>query len=216
MFIFAGCAQGDQAPVETGFKPETGAVPTAALPIKTEENMQLESPKTGDTIATVKTDLGTIKFKLFIKNVPELTKNFKELADSGKYNGVPFHRVVKDFMIQTGDFTNKDGTGGYSYKGPGTNLPNEISPNYKHLYGTVSMAKTSAPVSIGSQFFIVTNKNGTPFLDGNYSPIGQVYEGMEIADKIADLQVTGSEKPSKTVNMKKVTITSYKAASSIK
>lgn len=161
-------------------------------------------------IAVIETDLGTIKFELFTKDIPELTKNFKSLASEGKYNDVPFHRVVKDFMIQTGDFINKNGTGGYSYKGPGTNLPNEINAQYKHLYGTVSMAKTAAPVSIGSQFFIVTNKNGAPFLDGNYSPIGQVYEGMDVADRIADFQVPGTEKPSKVINMKKVTVSSYK------
>ncbi len=206
MLILAGCGQPELTTPPTA---ETSPPMTSTTTQKT-TNSQLELPQAGDTIAVVETDLGTIKFRLFTKDIPELTKNFKSLASEGKYNNVPFHRVVKDFMIQTGDFTNKNGTGGYSYKGPGTNLPNEINPKYKHLYGTVSMAKTAAPVSIGSQFFIVTNKNGAAFLDGSYSPIGQVYEGMEVAEKIADLQVPGTEKPSKVVNMKKVTVTSYK------
>ena len=206
MLILAGCRQPELTTPPTA---ETSPLMTSTTTQKT-TNSQLELPQAGDTIAVVETDLGTIKFRLFTKDIPELTKNFKSLASEGKYNNVPFHRVVKDFMIQTGDFTNKNGTGGYSYKGPGTNLPNEINPKYKHLYGTVSMAKTSAPVSIGSQFFIVTNKNGAAFLDGSYSPIGQVYEGMEVAEKIADIQVPGTEKPSKVVNMKKVTVTSYK------
>ena len=170
---------------------------------------QLDTPKKGDTIAVLETDFGTIKIKLFMNGVPELSKNFSEITKAGKYDSVPFHRVVKDFMIQGGDFTAKNGTGGYSYKGEETFLANEINPAYKHLYGTVSMAKSPAPVSIGSQFFIVTAKNGTPFLDGSYSPIGQVFEGMDVAEKIVNLQIPGTEKPSKTVKIKKATIETY-------
>lgn len=191
----------------------TVAATTASTPFTCpmSNDAQLAAPKSTDTVAIMDTDFGTIKIKLFTKDVPELTKNFIELAKAGKYDGTPFHRVVQDFMIQGGDFTNKDGTGGYSYKGPGTQLPNEIVPTLHHLCGTVSMAKTSAPVSIGSQFFIVTNKAGTPFLDGGYSPIGQVYEGMEVAGKIQDLQMPGTEQPSQTVNVKKVTIETFAA-----
>jgi peptidyl-prolyl cis-trans isomerase B (cyclophilin B) len=170
---------------------------------------QFSPPHAGDKVAIMETDFGTIKIRLFTRDVPTLTRNFSGLAQSGNYNNTPFHRVVKDFMIQGGDFTNKDGTGGYSYKGPDTYLPNEINPAYHHLYGTLSMAKTSQPVSIGSQFFIVTNKKGADFLDGKYSPIGQVYEGMDVAEKIQNLQIPGTEQPSQTVNVKKVTITTY-------
>lgn len=170
---------------------------------------QFSPPQEGDKVAIMETDLGTIKIRMFTRDVPVLTRNFMGLAQSGKYDGTPFHRVVKDFMIQGGDFTNKDGTGGYSYKGPDTMLPNEINPAYHHLYGTLSMAKTSAPVSIGSQFFIVTNKDGVPSLDGSYSPIGQVYEGMDVAEKIQNLQIPGTEKPSTIVNVKKVTVTTF-------
>ncbi|MFA5829765.1 MAG: peptidylprolyl isomerase [Candidatus Gracilibacteria bacterium] len=173
---------------------------------------QLAAPKKGETIAIIETDLGTMKMKIFDKQVPDLAKNFTELAKTGKYTNVPFHRVIKDFMVQTGDFTNGNGTGGYSYKGPGKELPNQIVKGIVHLYGTVSMAKTSAPVSIGSQFFIVTNKDGTPFLDGGYSPIGQIYEGMEVAMAIQDLQIPGAEAPSQVVNIKKVTISKYDPA----
>lgn len=173
---------------------------------------QLFPPQKGDTIAIIDTDFGTMKMKLFVKQVPELTKNFIELAKAKKYTNVPFHRVVKDFMIQTGDFTNGNGTGGYSYKGLGNDLPNEIVKEIVHLYGTVSMAKTMAPVSIGSQFFIVTNKQGTSFLDGKYSPIGQVYEGMEVAEAIQNLEVEGTEHPSQIVNVKSITITKFESA----
>lgn len=166
---------------------------------------QLALPVPGDKIAVIETDFGTIKVRLFPDLAPEISKNFEELAKANMYNAVPFHRVVKDFMIQTGDFTNKNGTGGYSYKGPGTMLADEITPALKHLYGTVSMANRG-PDTNGSQFFIVTNKGGTPFLDGNYSIFGQVYEGMDVALKIADLQMIGTEKPSQTVNMTQVKV----------
>lgn len=172
------------------------------------DNSQSNPPAAGDKIATIETDMGTIKFRLFAEQVPEMVKNFETLANTGKYDGVPFHRVVQDFMIQTGDFTNRNGTGGYSYKGPGENLQDEIVPSLKHLYGTVSMANRG-PNTNGSQFFVVTNKRGTAFLDGNYTIFGQVFEGMDVADKIAALQVAGTEKPGKEVLMKKVTVQPY-------
>lgn len=140
-----------------------------------------------------------------------MTKNFEELAKAGKYDGVPFHRVIKDFMIQSGDFTNKNGTGGYSYKGPGTKLPDEIVPSLKHQYGTVSMANAGQDTN-GSQFFIVTAQNNASFLDGGYTIFGQVYEGMDVAEKIADLYIPSSGStgtPSQIVNMKKVTVSTF-------
>lgn len=179
-------------------------------PNKTDSSPQLEPPVAGEKVATVETDLGTIKFKLFSEQAPEMVKNFEELAKAGKYTNVPFHRVIKDFMIQTGDFEKKDGTGGYSYKGVGTMLDDEIAPSLKHLYGTVSMANRGSDTN-GSQFFIVTNKDGTSWLDGGYSIFGQVYEGMDVAEKIAELQVPNDQKgtPSKIVNVKKVAVTTY-------
>ncbi len=180
---------------------------TSTMISKQDLEFQTALPKKGDTIAVMDTDFGTIKFKLFTKEIPTLTKNFIELAKAGKYTATPFHRVMQNFMIQGGDFTNKNGTGGHSYKGPGTVLANEINPRLHHLYGAVSMAKTSAPVSIGSQFFIVNNKEcGALFLDGDYSPFAQVYEGMDVVHKITDLQVAGTQEPSEQVLVKTVTI----------
>jgi cyclophilin family peptidyl-prolyl cis-trans isomerase len=164
-------------------------------------NTQLAPPKAGDKVATLETSMGTIKFKLFTSQVPEMTKNFETLANEGKYTNVPFHRVIQDFMIQTGDFNNKNGSGGYSYKGPGTDLNDEIVPELKHLYGTVAMANRG-PNTNGSQFYIVTNKNGTPGLDGGYTIFGQVYEGMDVALQIVALQTPGGEAPTKEVLIK--------------
>jgi len=169
------------------------------------KDQQLAPPVKGDTIAIIETDLGTIKFRLLTKEVPEMSKNFSELASGGKFDGVKFHRVIKDFMIQTGDFEKQNGTGGYSYKGPGTKLNDEIVSNLHHDYGTVSMANAGANTN-GSQFFIVTNKNGARYLDGNYSIFGQVFEGMDVAEQIQNLQKPGTDAPSKVVNMKTVKI----------
>lgn len=207
LFSFVSCA-GQTAKDE---------LPSGSISVVTPENdmtkdttvkSQLSAPAAGDTVAVLETDMGTIKFKLFTQQVPEMTKNFMELAKSGKFNDVPFHRVIKDFMIQTGDFTEKNGTGGYSYKGPGTELPDEIIPSLKHLYGTVSMANHGRNTN-GSQFFIVTGKEGAAMLDGGYTIFGQVYEGMDVAEKIADLYIPSSGQkgtPGKIVNMTKVTV----------
>ena len=173
------------------------------------DNSQLAPPKAGDKVVTLETSMGTIKFKLFTAQVPEMTKNFETLAAQGKYTNVPFHRVIQDFMIQTGDFTNQNGSGGYSYKGPGTELKDEIVPGLKHLFGTVAMAN-SGPDTNGSQFYIVTNKNGTPYLDGNYTIFGQVYEGMDVALQIAALQTPGGEQPTKEVLVKTATVETLK------
>lgn len=198
--LLSACAA-DQAPVA-----ETSPCPSNIKTTMTDKD--LPQPTAGDTVATIETECGTIKFKLYAEQVPEMTKNFQELTTLGNYNGTPFHRVVKDFMIQTGDFTDKNGFGGHSYKGPGTKLPDEIVPELKHNYGTVSMAN-SGPNTNGSQFFIVTNEDGTPLLDGGYTIFGQVYEGMDVAKKIEALQVAGTEKPSETVTMTKVTVEEY-------
>ncbi len=213
--FLSGCAEQAKAPViddennqmtiseqadETDQSAETVKEPVAEQDVD-----QLAPPKAGDKVAIIDTDYGAIKVKLFSDLTPEMAKNFEELANQGNYNGVPFHRVMKDFMIQTGDFTNKNGTGGYSYKGPGTTLEDEITPALKHLYGTVSMANRG-PDTNGSQFFIVTNEKGTPFLDGGYTVFGQVYEGMDVAEKIEALQMPGTEQPSEVVNMTKVEV----------
>jgi len=199
--LLGGCAVPEQSNTEIPSTPnETTMTDTSAL--------QLAPPAAGDKIAIIETQYGPIKVKLFSEQVPEMTKNFEELAKANKYDGTPFHRVVKDFMIQTGDFTNQNGSGGHSYKGPGTELPDEVITDLKHLYGTVSMANRG-PNTNGSQFFIVTNDSGASFLNGGYTIFGQVYEGMEVAEKIQNLQVPGTEQPSEEITMTDVTVMPY-------
>lgn len=182
----------------------TNTTTTTSKPVTT-NSMQMEAPKAGDTIATVETDKGTIKFKLFTKEAPETAKNFMELAKEGKYDNVPFHRVISGFMIQTGDFTNKNGTGGHSYKGPGTKINDEFSPELKNYKGTVSMAN-SGPNTNGSQFFIVTGASDMSYLNNHYSVFGQVFEGQDVADAISNVQTGPSDNPLSPLNIKKVTI----------
>ncbi|MGL5831136.1 MAG: peptidylprolyl isomerase [Candidatus Altimarinota bacterium] len=181
-----------------------------AQPINDNQNTmdnstQLAAPKSGDTIATLETSLGTIKAKLFASEAPETVKNFTELAKEGKYDGVTFHRVIEDFMIQTGDFEKGNGTGGHSYKGPGTKFNDEFAPGLANLQGTLSMANSGANTN-GSQFFIVTSADGTPWLNGKHSVFGQIYEGLDVALKISQVETDLGDKPVETVTINKVTI----------
>jgi cyclophilin family peptidyl-prolyl cis-trans isomerase len=117
---------------------------------------------------------GVIKGELYPEVAPKTVENFEKLANSGFYNNLNFHRVEPGFVVQGGD-PKGDGTGG-----PGYTIPGEFTTQKKHIYGTLAMARASDPNSAGSQFYIVTNPQGTPNLDGQYAIFGQVTEGMEI------------------------------------
>lgn len=138
---------------------------------------------------------GEIHAELYPDLVPETVKNFVELAKNNKYDGVIFHRVIKDFMIQTGDFENFNGTGGHSYKGEGTTIDEEFDPNLKHVYGAISMAKTPLPSTTGSQFFIVQNQSGALPLDNQHSVFGMVKKGMHVVEKIAASKTGANDRP---------------------
>jgi len=171
---------------------------------------QLEMPSKGEEIAVITTNYGEMKMSFFEKKVPETVKNFKELTKVGKYENVIFHRVIKDFMIQGGDFENNNGSGGYSYKGKGTYLDLEISKDLKHVRGAVSMARRPDPNSAGSQFFIVHPEKGADFLDGQYAVFGQVFEGLEVIDAIAEIPTDpNDDKPLEDVIIEKVEIVKY-------
>jgi cyclophilin family peptidyl-prolyl cis-trans isomerase len=161
-------------------------------------------------VAVIETNMGTIEAEIFANEIPELSKNFIELAKQGKYDNVPFHRVIKGFMIQTGDFTNKNGTGGHSYKGLGLDLPGEFDEKVSsNLRGTLSMANRG-PNTNGSQFFI--NLTDNTFLDHDKEPVssqhpvfGKVISGMEVVDAISVTE-TINDAPVNEVVMTKVTI----------
>ena len=126
--------------------------------------------------ATIDTSRGTIKLKLFDDKVPKTVKNFEDLAKKGFYNGLKFHRVIPNFMIQTGC---PQGTGS---GGPGYKFADEFHPELKHTGpGVLSMAN-AGPNTNGSQFFIT--HVATPWLDGKHSVFGQVTEGQDVVNAI--------------------------------
>ncbi len=136
--------------------------------------MQIDPAKT--YTATIKTNRGDIVIQLFPDKAPMTVNNFVALARDGFYDGVKFHRVIADFMIQTGDPT---GTG---RGGPGYRFPDEIHPELRHDGpGVVSMAN-AGPNTNGSQFFIT--HVATPWLDGKHTVFGRVLEGQDVVDSI--------------------------------
>ena len=167
-----------------------------------------------DQVVVIKTNMGVMKAKIFTSIVPESAKNFLDLVKQGKYTGSLGHRVIKDFMIQGGDFTNRNGTGGHSAAGPGTTIADQYDGRLHHIRGALSWAKTSAPRSIGSQFFIVHNRAGTPFLDhqpgsgssDGYSVFGQLIDGYDVLDKIATAPVGASDRPTSPMTIESISL----------
>ena len=137
--------------------------------------------------ATFNTNLGTFTVRLFAKDAPQTVNNFVFLVNQGFYNGDHFFRVVKPFMIQTGDPTNL-GTGG-----PGYNIPDELPVKHPYAPGIVAMANTGQPNSGGSQFFICTGSESSVLnQEPNYTQFGQVVSGMDVVEKIAAVPVTAN------------------------
>ena len=181
---------------------------------------QLENVKKGDTVALMHTNMGDIEIKLFPEKAPKTCENFITHSKSGYYNGIVFHRVIKDFMIQGGDPT-ATGMGGESIWGG--SFEDEFDPDLHNLRGALSMAN-AGPGTNGSQFFIVQAKSvpgnmlsqmegmadrgfpedivgayrtlgGTPWLDFRHTVFGQVINGMNAVDKIAETPVGAADKP---------------------
>lgn len=128
------------------------------------------------SIAVIETDKGIIKAELYTQDAPITAKNFIELANSGFYDGLAFHRYEPGFVIQGGD-PNGDGTGGSPKK-----IPLEISKKLTHVKGALAMARTNDPNSASSQFYIALED--IHFLDGNYAVFGKVIEGMDVAGRL--------------------------------
>lgn len=194
------------------------------------------SDKVAEDEAEVKitTTEGDITLKLFPKYAPLAVENFLTHAKDGYYNGLLFHRVINNFMIQSGD-PKGDGTGGESIwkgkdksKDPGTGFENEYSPYLYNIRGSIAMAN-SGPNTNGSQFYINQNKEdwssklstnqfpakiieaykhgGSPTLDGgNYTVFGQVIDGMDVVDKIAAAETDDKDKPKTDIKIEKIEI----------
>ena len=147
-----------------------------------------------------------IKAELYPEIAPNTVNNFISLVNSGFYNGLIFHRVIKGFMIQGGD---PQGTGmggpGYSIKGEFARIG--VANNLKHSRGVLSMARAMSPNSAGSQFFIMVAD--APHLDGEYAAFGQVISSMDEADRIVKTRRDLRDKPLEPQMMKKVTVDTF-------
>lgn len=158
-------------------------------------------------VATIEIENGgIIKVELYPEKAPVSVNNFIALANSGYYNGLVFHRVIKDFMIQ-GGCPNGNGTGGPGYCIKGEFSANGVANDLAHTRGAISMARTSVPDSAGSQFFIV--HADSPHLDGQYAAFGAVIEGMDVVDAIADVRVDYSDKPRQPQVIKSISVDTF-------
>lgn len=193
--------------------------------------IQLAPAAAGDTVALMHTSMGDVKIKLFPAEAPKAVENFTTHAKNGYYDGLKFHRVIKDFMIQGGDPAG-NGTGGESIWG--RPFEDEFSPALHNLRGALSMAN-AGPGTNGSQFFIVQASDvpaqmlaqmeglreqgfaddviaaykelgGTPWLDFRHTVFGQVLEGMDVVDAIAGVEVDGGDAPLEDVLVKSIEI----------
>ena len=192
--------------------------------------IQLSTPQKGDTLAVMHTNMGDIKIKLFPEKAPKTVENFVTHSKNGYYNGLKFHRVINDFMIQGGD-PRGNGTGGESIWGG--SFSDEFDPELHNLRGALSMAN-SGPNTNGSQFFIVQAREvpanmleqmrdledngfpaditaayaelgGTPWLDFRHTVFGQVTDGMDVVDKIAAVE-TNNDVPCEDVIISSIDI----------
>ncbi len=192
--------------------------------------IQLSAPQKGDTLAVMHTNMGDIKIKLFPEKAPKTVENFVTHSKNGYYNGLKFHRVINDFMIQGGD-PRGNGTGGESIWGG--IFKDEFDPELHNLRGALSMAN-SGPNTNGSQFFIVQAREvpanmleqmrdledngfpaditaayaelgGTPWLDFRHTVFGQVTDGMDVVDAIAAVE-TNNDVPCEDVLIESVEI----------
>ena len=151
-------------------------------------------------------DGSVIRAELYPDIAPNTVNNFISLIKKGYYDGVIFHRVIPGFMIQGGD-PKGTGTGGPGYCIRGEFTRNGFQNDLKHTEGVLSMARTMAPDSAGSQFFIM--HKDSPHLDGQYASFGKVTEGMDVVDRIAKADRDPMDRPYEDQRMKSVTVDTF-------
>ena len=147
-----------------------------------------------------------IKAELYPEIAPNTVNNFISLINKNFYDGVIFHRVIKNFMLQGGD-PDGNGTGGPGYEIKGEFSNNGFKNDLKHTPGVLSMARTMIPDSAGSQFFIM--HKDAPHLDGEYAAFGKVIEGMDVVNKIAEVRTDYMDRPLEDQVMKTVTVETF-------
>ena len=166
----------------------------ALVGCSSESNMEetRTPPKELPVAIMVVKDFGKVEIELYPHIAPNTVNNFISLANSGFYDGLTFHRVIKDFMVQGGD-PEGSGMGGPGYKINGEFSKNKFQNDLKHTEGIISMARSQNKNSAGSQFFIVT-KNAS-HLDGKYASFGKVINGMDIIHDIENIKTGANNKP---------------------
>lgn len=225
--LFAACGS-DNSTKDT--KESTAKTTESSVDLNKLDLPQLNDKVTDDEyLVELVTTEGSVRIKLFPKQAPKAVENFVKHVKDGYYKDTPFHRVIKDFMIQGGD-PKGDGTGGESIWKKG--FKTEDSKQLYNIRGALSMARSESRSSNGSQFFIVTNnedqsdglaiqyypekiieaykKGGAPSLDGEYTVFGQVIEGMDVVDKIAGGEVKDSGSGEKSTPVDPVKVTEVK------
>lgn len=160
-------------------------------------------PKELPVVTMVIKDYGTIEAELYPHIAPNTVNNFIYLANSGFYDGLTFHRVIKDFMIQGGD-PNGDGTGGPGYSIKGEFTKNKFKNDLKHTEGVLSMARSQSKNSAGSQFFIMTKE--ASHLDGQYASFGKVTNGIDIVHEIENSKTGSNDKPVKNIIIESIKV----------
>ena len=157
-------------------------------------------------IVTMETTAGVIKAELYPEIAPNTVNNFISLIQKGFYDGLTFHRVIENFMIQGGD-PDGNGTGGPGYSIKGEFSQNGFENNLDHTRGVLSMARSQMPDSAGSQFFIM--HKDAPHLNGAYAAFGKVTEGIETVDQIASTNIDYRDEPLEPQVMTKVTVETF-------
>lgn len=194
--ILAGCGNS-----KNGNKEEINT------PAATSESKDAELSKTSENlpVATIIVDgYGSIEVELYPEIAPNTVNNFINLANKGFYNNLKFHRIIKNFMIQGGD-PKGDGTGGPGYSIEGEFTSNGFANSLKHTKGVISMARIeNDPNSAGSQFFIMSKDSEQ--LNGEYAAFGKVISGLDVVDKIQNIETDSNDAPKKDVIITSITV----------
>ncbi len=193
LFFLISCGKKEEVKTQKAEEQPAQVAETKApetKPISQEPIVRDKNP-----IVVMETNYGPIELELFWKETPKTAENFLRLTNSGFYDGLTFHRIIPNFVIQGGDPAG-DGTGG-----PGYSIPFEKAST-KHLRGFLGMARSQDPNSAGSQFYICLKE--LPSLDNNYVVFGKVIQGMDTVDKIAAVKTGPGDVPVDKVTMTKV------------
>lgn len=204
--VITGCGQGTSDENEGTIDENEGTNDEATA--EEGETTPSDSPQSSEEVqpdervVKMVTNKGDITIKLFPEFAPLAVENFITHSETGYYEGVIFHRVMKGFMVQGGDPT---GTGRAGESIYGGSFEDEFSPSLVHSRGALSMAN-AGPNTNGSQFFIVHAEEGTPHLDGVHTVFGQVIEGMGVVDAIAQTEVGSGDRPTDEILIEKIEI----------